>query len=56
MWEYKVVFGINERMPKQESRLNELGKEGWELVSVMTGSVLGINIHKEHTFKRRIKQ
>ena len=31
-WEYKFVFLVEE---KHENQLNELGKKGWELISVV---------------------
>lgn len=47
-WEYKVIYyddrpqsgtsGTRARSSASESKLNTLGKEGWELVSVRTGS------------------
>jgi hypothetical protein len=32
-WEYRVIFG---HYPAVEQRLNDLGKEGWELFSTST--------------------
>ena len=44
-WEYKIVIlpgeGIRRVRPPEEAEdtLNELGREGWEVVSVTTSSV-----------------
>ena len=36
-WEYKQIkLNLNDDVPLEEGRLNELGKEGWELVAVVT--------------------
>lgn len=43
MWEYKLVETLRTQL---ESRLNELGAEGWELVhfqyNPLTAEVLGV--------------
>ena len=50
-WEYKVVSSRTPTFPE----INEIGAEGWELVSVVTvenriGDV--VNVRKEYYFKR----
>lgn len=35
-WEYKMIPGYSD-----ETELNQLGKEGWELVSVVAGGLAG---------------
>ncbi len=39
-WEYRVI-GIGPN--SAEEKLNELGKEGWEMVAVMASSLTGLD-------------
>jgi len=45
-WEYKVEVNINER------RMNQLGKEGWELVGFQLTSPRGGSGNTNYVFKR----
>jgi hypothetical protein len=47
-WEYKTVFGNY-----SDRKLNEFGKEGWELVSVEPNENLML---RRYYFKRQIKE
>jgi len=50
-WEYKVVY-LDQRAEAKDktlSTLNELGREGWELVTLFLGAG-----HNPAYFKRRI--
>ncbi len=68
IWEYKIVFfGLDtvppnameeneyeERILDREEMLNEMGKEGWELVTFIT-HITSENIHKYHAVMKRPK-
>ncbi len=68
IWEYKIVyFGLDTVPPKSmeedeyeerilggEEMLNEMGKEGWELVSFITHVASG-NIAKYHAVMKKAK-
>lgn len=51
-WEYKIIK-INP-YDLSEEKLNALGKEGWELVSTIPLSFLGISEKVQYIFKRKI--
>jgi len=46
-WEYKVHKGKAGFLKNEEEHLNELGQEGWELITV--------TIHNLYYFKRELK-
>ncbi len=68
IWEYKIVyFGLDTVPPKTmeeneyeerifdgEQMLNEMGKEGWELVTFIT-HITSTNINKYHAVMKRPK-
>jgi hypothetical protein len=49
VWEYKVVNSNKGTPPKE---LNELGAEGWELVTVRDPIFGGNSLNAEYIFKR----
>ncbi len=58
-WEYKIVYAKNEdSMKKQvkqdQSVLNELGMQGWELVTIHTN--FNTSQYSNYYFKRKIKK
>jgi len=46
-WEYKYVMARPSYNEEFNEQLNELGKEGWELVTIT-------NEHEEQVFKREL--
>jgi hypothetical protein len=68
IWEYKIVyFGLETAPPKSmeedeyeerilsgEEMLNELGKEGWELVTFIS-HITSSHINKSHAVMKRWK-
>jgi hypothetical protein len=66
VWEYKIVFFLLEALPPQTveedeyeenlydgaDMLNEIGKEGWELVTFFTHRT-STNINKHHAVLKR---
>lgn len=58
-WEYQIINDWEHGNPDSEEGLNELGKEGWELVSVVDHIVKVISsgplTGKRWYFKRRLQ-
>ncbi len=58
-WEYKIVYAKNKESMKQQvkqdqSVLNELGMQGWELVTIHTN--FNTSQYSNYYFKRKIKK
>lgn len=61
MWEYKTikiaahgVFGGKVKEAELDARLNELGRQGWELVSAFSSNTMnGVTRDVVAVFKRR---
>lgn len=57
MWEYKSDWLTYKSHPELIEKLNELGKDGWELVYYWAGDATALN--EEHAFvimKRKISR
>ena len=54
MWEYKVIKDKGFDYLSIENELNELGKRGWEVVSVTSINGNGNTVWTCYTLKRKI--
>ena len=54
-WEYQVIteYGSNDLPPVNQDRLNKMGDEGWELITILSKqSTRSQQVNAEYYFKR----
>lgn len=54
-WEYKVIteYGTNDLPPVNQDKLNKMGDEGWELITILSKqSTRSQQVNAEYYFKR----